>query len=139
MSLLDPLPSEVAAAVMRGLAETIAELVANPGRTAARLKEIADRTDEARNTIAAAAKATKELAAAREAQAKELAAERAAHDEKLLRERQGLERERAQFAKDRGGLMNEATKLRDQAAADAGKAAELKAAAQRKLQAFEAA
>ena len=122
-SLFEMTPGDAAANRLLVLTAAVVGLINDKGGAAKRLADLAAATAAADEKIAearAAAKAADEKIAEHDRWIKTDLAE---HSDKLLRERQALEHERGQFEKLRGALLDEATKLRDQARADADMAA----------------
>jgi hypothetical protein len=117
-SLLDRPGDDVANRLIQ-LVHDVVGLINDKGGAAKRLAELAAATAANEAKIAEAKAATKEA----NEEVKRIKAELAAHDDAMLRARQAHEKEVVSFEKTRGALLDEATRLRDQARADADVAA----------------
>jgi hypothetical protein len=138
-SLLEMTAGDAAVNRLLQLAHGVVELANDRGGAAKRLADLAAATSAAEAKIAearAAAKAADEKIASHDAWIKN---DLAQHDDLLLRNRQALEKERVEFEKMRGALLDEATKLRDQAQRDSDMAATKLKELNSKLQAVQAA
>ena len=133
-SLLDMAGDAVANRLLQ-LAADFVGLISDKDGAAQRLSDLAAAT------AAAEAKITEARQARRGADERiaEVERELAAHADKMLAERQVLQREREQIARDRAALIDEASRLRDAAAADAAQAANKLRELNTKLQAVQAA
>ena len=94
-------------------------VVNDPGGAAKRLSDLAAATAAAQATIKEAKKTMKQA----DDRTASFKTELAQHEDLLLRQRQAQEHEVNEFQRMRGALLDEATKLRDQARADAEQAA----------------
>src|SRR5262245_24002642 len=137
-SLLD-MPGDQAANRLLQLAADVVGLINDKSGAAKRLADLAAATAAAETKITeahAAAKAANEKLNEHDAWIK---TDLAQHEDLLLRNRQALEKEQVAFERMRGALLDEATKLRDQARADADQAANKLRELNTKLQAVQAA
>jgi hypothetical protein len=117
-SLFEVTPGDQA---VNRLVQLGADFIALLGDKAAtkRLSDLAAAQKAVEAKIAEAKAATKDA----NEEIKRIKAELAAHDDAMLRARQAHEKEVVTFERTRGALLDEATKLRDQARADADQAA----------------
>ena len=118
-SLLEMMPGDAVANRLLQLAQDFVGLISDKDGAAQRLSALAQATAAAQAAIKEAKKTMKQ-AAERTASFK---TELAQHEDLLLRQRQAQEHEVNEFQRMRGALLDEATKLRDQARADADNAA----------------
>ena len=138
-SLFEMTPGDQAANRLLQLAADVVGLVNDKGGAAKRLADLAAATAAAEAKIAEARAAAKTADQKLGEHDRWIKTDLAEHSDKLLRERQALEHERNQFEKMRGAMLDEATKLRDQARADADQAASKLRELNTKLQAVQAA
>jgi hypothetical protein len=139
MSLLEMTAGDAAVNRMLQLVAGVLELVNDRAGAGKRLSDLAAATTAAEHKIGearAAAKAADEKIAEHDRWIKN---DLAQHEDLLLRNRQALEKEQVAFERMRGALLDEATKLRDQARADADQAANKLRELNTKLQAVQAA
>jgi hypothetical protein len=113
------MPGDAVANRLLQLAADFVALINDQGAAKKRLADLAAATAAAQATIKEA-KNTMKQADERTASFK---TELAQHEDLLLRQRQAQEHEVNEFQRMRGALLDEATKLRDQARADADNAA----------------
>jgi hypothetical protein len=126
MPLEFELPDETASKILSAIAEIASELVADPKKTVARMRQLVDATDQAKAAIAEANAARKALKDEKAEHDRTIAAERAAHMEALARDKNIFERAKADFEKQRVGLLNHAEQVRTAAQIDADAAKALK-------------
>jgi hypothetical protein len=139
MSTLLDMPGDQVANRLIQLAADVVGLINDKGGAAQRLSDLAAATAAAEAKIAEARAAAKEADQKLSEHDRWIKAELAQHEDLLLRNRQALEKERVEFERTRGALLDEATKLRDQARADADQAATKLRELNNKLQAVQAA
>ena len=115
----EAMPGDAVANRLLQLAADFVGLVSDKGGAAQRLNDLAAATAAAEAAIKEAKKTMKQA----DERTASFKTELAQHEDLLLRQRQAQEHEVNEFQRMRGALLDEATKLRDQARADADNAA----------------
>jgi hypothetical protein len=129
-SLLEMMPGDAVANRLLQLAQDFVGLISDKDGAAQRLSALAQATAAAQAAIKEAKKTMKQA----DERTASFKTELAQHEDLLLRQKQAQEHEVNEFQRMRGALLDEATKLRDQAQRDADEASNKLRALNHKLE-----